>query len=193
MTVVNYKCIAISLLLFCFTVLWGQEKRLFGYPSSNLKIYKDCKYIGKSRAEILQNLGQPDGISRYDNDQGDDLEYNDGMVVGFRDDNPDSYDVLLMTPNSDGSKNPYTLGGGGWCNLFQIDESFGLLDNYTYNVYTKGSDTPLSKTQENNLPKNAWRQYSFVIQAPDGTLTDVSLDIDVENDKIIRIWVGMAE
>ena len=205
----NYKSIAISLLLLCFTVLWGQEEersfREKGFPSAALFIYKRVKdpltgkeinkRIGKSKAEILQNLGQPDGISRYDNDEGEYWRYSDGLTIGYTDyvdPSLGTYDMLSIKPNYDGSENPYMLGGAGYF-LLEFGESIYLwLHQYKYSAYLKG-DQSLSRSAERALPDHVWRQYVFDIVTPDGTLSDAGLVIDVQNNKIIKIWIGMAE
>ena len=146
-------------------------------------------YVGESRAEVIQALGQPNNISRNDDNDGDDLGYDDGIVLRYADNNLEVYDVLSIIPNDDGRKNPYVLS-----KKYKLGVGrpipVALLNDCEYEVYTKASDKLLTATQEAAFPPFTWKQYSFYIAIKTGELVDSSLTIDVQDGKIIRIHIG---
>ena len=192
----NYRVIYI-ILFVCLPTIWAQKAK--GFPVTEIAIYKIIKntinqkdsllYVGYSRAEVTQALGQPDTISRNDDNDGDEIAYDDGLVLRYADNYNKIYDVLFIDPYIDGRLNPYLLSKKY---KLGIDRSIpqDMLNSVEYRVYNNTSDKPMSPAEDAALPKAAWRQYSFHIAGIDGSLSDGYLAINVQDGKIIKIYIG---
>ena len=195
----NYRIICI-ILFVCLPTIWAQKAK--GFPVTEIAIYKIIKntinqkdsllYVGYSRAEVTQALGQPDTISRNDDNDGDELSYSGGLGLTYTDGYPTyPYDDLFIVPNRIGSTNPYVLSKRfklGIGRPLPVD----LLDNYNYRVYTDKSDIPLTPEEETALAKGTWRQYVWNLMSANGELSDYFLAIDVKDGKIIKIYKGAS-
>ena len=190
----NYRVIYI-ILFVCLPTIWAQK--LKALPNNEIIIYKIIKnpatqqdslvYIGKSKAEIIQGLGQPE-IDRNDDNNGDDLGYVE-MALGYIDNNPETYDVLMIDPNKDGSPNPYVISKKYKLGIGRSIPK-ELLNSVEYRLNTQVSTKPLTPTEEAALPQATWKQYSFQIALSDGTPSDGHLAITVQDGKIIKIYIG---
>ena len=192
----NYRVIYI-ILFVCLPTIWAQKAK--GFPAAETDIYKIIKvnnnqkdsllYVGSGKNEVMKALGQPNGISRNDDNNGDDWGYDDGLTIWYLDNYPDSYDGLMINPNNDGSLNPYILSKKYKLGIGRpIPKE--LLDSFEYRVYNNTSNKPMSPAEDAALPKAAWRQYSFHIAVLTGELTDASFVINVQDGKIIKIYLG---
>ena len=193
-TIMNYRIIFTTLLIFS-SVLAQKAK---GFPAAETDIYKIIKvnndqkdsllYVGSGKDEVKKVLGQPK-IDRNNDDNGDDWGYAE-MALGYTDNYPENYDVLMIDPKADGSPNPYVISKKYKLGIGRpIPKE--LLNSVEYGVYTKASPgKPLTPAEEAALPQATWRQYSFNIAAPDGTLSDFFLSIGVQDGKIIKLYIG---
>ena len=194
--IMNYRIIYIILLIFS-SVLAQKAKGLSNQETIIYKIIKNpttqqdsLMYVGKSRSEVTQALGQPEAIYRNDDNNADEFGYTGHLTFTYADNDPDIYDVLLLRPNPTGDINPYVISKKYKLGIGRpIPKE--LLDSVEYGVYIKASPgKPLTPTEEAALPPSTLKQYSFQLAVPDGSLSDGSLTIDVQDGKIIKLYIG---
>lgn len=197
----------IYLLLFSLEIIWAQKAK--GFPGLETDVYKiipntrqidSLKYVGHSKADLEFALGVGN-ITRADANDGIDIGYK-GLVLHYQDDYWDNYNRLTIQPLNDGT-NTYVISKKFKLGIGRTIPK-ELLENYEYTVYSKTSNRRLSPIEDAALDKNAWRQYGFYIAIavldlspssdfPENGLSDDRLVLDVQNGKIIRIFIGSSQ
>jgi hypothetical protein len=186
------------ILSFSVQMMWAKSPT---FPRAETEIYKIIKnpitqtdsliFVGTTRAEITNALGNPD-VSRNDDEDGDVLNYDDRLLlVSFLDDYPKGfYECLHIYANEYIPHNPYILSKKFMLGIGRT-LSRELLDNYEYKVYqTKLHPRRINAKEEAALPKEAWRQYDWNILGPSGKVSGYFFTIEVENEKITQISIG---